>query len=179
MISIKSKSKVDQILLMKKILFLFFTLNILVNSYVQKVKSNEFKKEIGFSSNFLNGMELINKGQFTEGVKKCEEAIKILPEEKLGYLCKGIGLGFSGKSNTKREAIKSFTKAIKIDPKFYEAYFWRGALQFSMKRRHMDKTDRIACSDMRKAYLNDVSYAIDFVNKNKTLLTKNKCAGFK
>ena len=43
----------------------------------------------------------------------------------------------------------------------------------------MDKTDRIACSDMRKAYLNDVSYAIDFVNKNKTLLAKDKCTGFK
>ena len=150
-----------------------------MNSNVQKVNSNEFKKEIDFSSNFLDGMELINNGQFTEGVKKCEEAIKIRPEEKLGYLCKGIGLGFSGKRNTKREAIKSFTKAITIDPKFYEAYFWRGALQFSMKRRHMDKTDRIACSDMRKAYLNDVSYAIDFVNKNKTLLAKDKCTGFK
>ena len=99
---------------MKKIFFLFFTLSILVNGYVQKVNSNEFKKEIDYSSNILDGMELINKGEFTEGVKKCEEAIKIRPEEKLGYLCKGIGLGFSGKRNTKREAIKSFTKAITI-----------------------------------------------------------------
>jgi len=82
-------------------------------------------------------------------------------------------------ANIIKNVSNTFTKAITIDPKFYEAYFWRGALQFSMKRRHMDKTDRIACSDMRKAYLNDVSYAIDFVNKNKTLLTKNKCTGFK
>ena len=164
---------------MKKIFFLFFTLNILVNSYVQKVNSNEFKKEIDYSSNILDGMELINKGEFTEGVKKCEEAIKIRPEEKLGYLCKGLGLGFSGNKFTEREALKSFTKAIEIDPEFYEAYFFRGVLQFSMKRRHMDKTDRIACSDMKKAYNNDVSYAIDFVNKNKTLLKKDKCSGFK
>ena len=164
---------------MKKIIFLFFTLNILINTYVQKVNSNELKKEIDYSSNILDGMELINKGKFTEGVKKCEEAIKILPEEKLGYLCKGIGLGFSDKKYIKREALKSLTKAIEIDPEFYEAYFWRGALQFSMKRRHNDKTDIIACSDMRKAYFNDVSYAIDFVNKNKTLLKKDKCSGFK
>ena len=173
------KPRNGSVYLMKKIFFLFFTLNILVNSYVQKVNSNEFKKEIDYSSNILDGMELINKGEFTEGVKKCEEAIKIRPEEKLGYMCKGIGLGFSGNKFTKREALKSLTKAIEIDPEFYEAYFWRGVLQFSMKRRHMDKTDRIACSDMRKAYLNDVSYAIDFVSKNKTLLAKDKCTGFK
>ena len=177
MIKIKKPSD-GSVCLMKKIFFLFFTLNILVNSYVQKVNSNEFKKEIDFSSNILDGMELINKGEFTEGVKKCEEAIKIRPEEKLGYMCKGIGLGFSGNKFTKREALKSLTKAIEIDPEFYEAYFWRGALQFTMKRRHMDKTDRIACSDMKKAHNNDVSYAIDFVNKNKTLLKKDKCSGF-
>ena len=164
---------------MKKFFFLFFTLNILVNSYVQKVNSNEFKKEIDYSSTILDGMELINQGKFTKGVKKCEKAIKILPDEKLGYLCKGIGLGFSEKKFTKKEALKSLTKAIEIDPEFYEAYFWRGALQFSMKRRHMDKTDRIACNDMRKAYINRVSNAIDFVNKNKTLLKKDKCSGFK
>ena len=160
---------------MKKKFFLFFAINILVNSYIQKVYSNE----LNYMATYLNGMELLNKGKFTEGVKKCEEAIKILPEEKSGYLCRGIGLGFSGKRNTKREALESFNKAIEIDPKYYEAYFWRGALQFSMKRRHMDKTDRIACSDMRKAYLNGVSYAIDFVNKNRTLLRKDKCLGFK
>ena len=164
---------------MMKKFFLFFALNILLNSYIQKVYSNEFKNELNYMATYLNGMELLNKGKFTEGVKKCEEAIKILPEEKSGYLCRGIGLGFSGKRNTKREALESFNKAIEIDPKFYEAYFWRGALQFSMKRRHMDKTDSIACSDMRKAYLNDVSYAIDFVNKNRTLLRKDKCSGFK
>ena len=78
-----------------------------------------------------------------------------------------------------KKGIKDITKAIKIDPEYWEAYFWRGALQFSMKRRHNDKTDIIACSDMRKAYLNDVSYAIDFVNMNKTLLKKDKCSGFK
>ena len=170
---------------MKKIFFLFFTLSILVNGYVQKVNSNEFKKEMDYSANLLDGMELINKGEYTEGVKKCEEAIKIRPEEKLGYLCKGLGLGFSGNKFTEREALKSFTKAIEIDPEFYEAYFFRGMFhfrgmfQFSMEKRHMDKTDRIACSDMKKAYKNDVSYAIDFVNKNKTLLKKDKCSGFK
>ena len=164
---------------MKKKFFLFFAINILLNIHIQKVYSNEFKNESNYRAIYLDGIQLLNEGKFSQGVKKCEEAIKILPEEKSGYLCKGIGLGFSGKRNTKREALKSFTKAIEIDPEFYEAYFWRGALQFSMKRRHMDKTDRIACSDIRKAYLNDVSYAIDFVNKNKTLLRKDKCTGFK
>ena len=170
---------------MKKIFFLFFTLSILVNGYVQKVNSNEFKKEMDYSANLLDGMELINKGEYTEGVKKCEEAIKIRPEEKLGYLCKGLGLGFSGNKFTEREALKSFTKAIEIDPEFYEAYFFRGMFhfrgmfQFSMEKRDMDKTDRIACSDMKKAYNNDVSYAIDFVNNNKTLLKNYKCSGFK
>ena len=165
------------ICLMQKKFFLFFAISILLNIHIQKVYSN--KNESNYRAIYLDGIQLLNEGKFSQGVKKCEEAIKILPEEKSGYLCKGIGLGFSGKRNTKREALKSFTKAIEIDPEFYEAYFWRGALQFSMKRRHMDKTDRIACSDIRKAYLNDVSYAIDFVNKNKTLLRKDKCTGFK
>ena len=98
---------------MKKIFFLFFTLSILVNGYVQKVNSNEFKKEMDYSANLLDGMELINKGEFTEGVKKCEEAIKIRPEEKLGYLCKGLGLGFSGNKFTERGALKVLQKQLK------------------------------------------------------------------
>ena len=47
---------------------------------------------------------------------------EIFPERKLGYLCKGLALGFAGK-RSKREAVKNFTIAIEKDSEFYEAYF--------------------------------------------------------
>ena len=163
---------------MKKLFFIFFSLNFFLSSNMQKVYSEELN-EIIYMSTYLEGINLLSEGKFSEAEKKCEEAIELLPLAKNAYLCKGIALGLSSRKNTKREAIDNITKAIEIDPEFYEAYYWRGAIQFSMKRRHMDKTDKMACSDMRKAYLNKVSYAIDFVNKNKTRLVKDKCSGFK
>ena len=78
----------------------------------------------------------------------------------------------------KREALKSFIKAIEIDPEFYEAYYWRGALQFSMRRNNMSKIDRTACIDIKKAYLNGFAYAIDYVNESKAFLRRDKCTGF-
>ena len=162
---------------MKKIFFILITSNLLFASNIGIAYANEFN--VSYFLKNREAMKLINEGNISEGEKKCDKMIAIYPEGKWGYFCKGSATLLSGLDNRKEEALKNFTKAIEIDPEFYEAYFWRGALQFSMKRRHMDKTDRIACSDMRKAYLNDVSYAIDFVNKNRTLLRKDKCSGFK
>ena len=54
----------------------------------------------------------------------CEELFEILPEFEFGYLCKGVALGFTSKNKRKsREALKNFTKAIEINPEYYEAYF--------------------------------------------------------
>ena len=102
---------------------------------------------------------------------------KIIARKKMGYLCKGIAKGFANKPK-KREALKSFTKAIEIDPEFYEAYYWRGALQFSMRRNNLSKIDRTACSDIKKAYFNGFAYAIDYVNDSKAFLRRDKCTGF-
>ena len=76
------------------------------------------------------------------------------------------------------EALKNLTTAIEIDPEFYDAYFLRGVLQFTMRRNSMSKIDRSACSDIKKAFLNDYQYAIDYVNENKAFLRKDKCSGF-
>tara|TARA_B100001057_G_scaffold249628_1_gene249915 strand:- start:15692 stop:15928 length:237 start_codon:yes stop_codon:yes gene_type:complete len=74
--------------------------------------------------------------------------IEISPEGKWKYLCKGSSIVLSDKRK-KREALKNFTKAIELDQEFYEDYFLRGALQFSMRRNSMSKIDRTACSGIK------------------------------
>ena len=126
---------------------------------------------------FTKANILLNKGDFSKAEKICDEMIEISPEQKWGYFCKASSLIISGKQK-KREALKNLTKAIEIDPEFYDAYFIRGFLQFSMRRNSMSKIDRTACSDIKKAFLNDYQYAIDYVNKNKAFLRRDKCTGF-
>ena len=159
---------------MKKILFIFLLINLLIPN-VQKVYSDELSRK--YLEKYNEAIDLINDDQHSQAEKKCDEVIKLSPEKKMGYLCKGIAKGFSNKPK-KREALKSFTKAIEIDPEFHEAYYWRGVLQFSMKRNNMSKLDRTACSDITKGYLNGFTYAIDYVNESKDFLRRDKCTGF-
>ena len=126
---------------------------------------------------FNQAQSLLIKGDFSKAEKICDEMIEISPEKKWGYLCKASSLIISRKQK-KREALKNLTKAIEIDPEFYDAYFLRGVLQFTMRRNSMSKIDRTACSDIKKAFLNDYQYAIDYVNKNKAFLRRDKCTGF-
>ena len=42
----------------------------------------------------------------------------------------------------------------------------------------MSKIDRTACSDIKKAYLNNYQYAIEYVNDKKAFLRRDKCTGF-
>ena len=102
--------------------------------------------------------------------KICEELIEISPELDFGYVCKGIALGFNNKNKKKREALRNFTKAIKINPENYDAYFFRGALKFGMRRRKDLGFSRAACDDMEKAYLNNNPLAFDYLKKNKSML---------
>ena len=159
---------------MKKIIFIFLSINLLIPN-VQKAYSDELSGE--YLDKYNEAINLINNNKHSKAEQKCDEVIKLSPEEKIGYLCQGIARGFANKPK-KREALKSFTKAIEIDPEFYEAYYWRGALQFSMRRNNMSKLDRTACSDIKKAYLNGFAYAIDYVNESKAFLRRDKCTGF-
>ena len=103
--------------------------------------------------------------------KICEELIEISPEVPNGYLCKGIALGFRSKNKRKsREALTNLTKAIEINPEYYEAYFFRGLLQFQMRRGGNSKIFRTACSDIKKAYLNNQPFALEYVKENKSML---------
>ena len=159
---------------MKNILFILLSINLLIPN-VQKVYSDELSRR--YLNIYNKAIDLINDDKHSQAEKKCEEVIKLSPEDKIGYLCKGISEGFSSEPK-KNEALKSFTKAIEIDPEFYEAYYWRGALQFSMRRNNMSKLDRTACSDIKKAYLNRFTYAIDYVNESNAFLRRDKCTGF-
>ena len=126
---------------------------------------------------FTEANSLLNEGDFSKAEKICDEMIEISPEKKWGYFCKASSLIISGKQK-KREALKNLTKAIEIDPEFYDAYFLRGVLQFTMRRNSMSKIDRTACSDIKKAFLNNYQYARVYVNKNKAFLRRDKCTGF-
>ena len=159
---------------MKKIIFLFLSINLLSLNF-QKAYSGELNSE--YLDIYYQGIDFLNKGKFSEAEEKCDKLIEISPERKLGYLCKEIALGFSGK-RSKREALKNFTMAIEKDSEFYEAYYWRGVLQFSMRRKKLSHIDRTACTDIKKAYLNNFPYALDYVNKNKAFLRRDNCTGF-
>ncbi len=112
--------------------------------------------------------KLFSEGKFSEMTKICDELLQISPEFDFGYVCKGVALGFNSKNQKKREALRNFTKAIKINPENYDAYFFRGALKFSMRRRKDLGFNRAACSDMEKAYINNHPLALDYVKKNKS-----------
>ena len=125
------------------------------NDYI--LKANQSKK-------------LFSERKFSEMTKICDELLQVSPEFDFGYVCKGVALGFNSKNQKKREALRNFTKAIKINPENYDAYFFRGALKFSMRRRKDLGFNRAACQDMEKAYLNKNPLALQYVKKNKSNL---------
>ena len=114
--------------------------------------------------------KLFSEGKFSEMKKICEELIEISPDNPNGYVCKGLALGFNRENPKKREALRNFTKAIKINPENYDAYFFRGALKFGMRRRKDLGFSRAACDDMEKAYLNNQLFALEYVKENKSML---------
>ena len=113
---------------------------------------------------------LFSERKFSEMTKICNELIEISPDNPNGYVCKGIALGFNRENPKKREALRNFTKAIKINPENYDAYFFRGALKFGMRRRKDLGFSRAACDDMEKAYLNNQPFALEYVKENKSML---------
>ena len=121
--------------------------------------------------------KLFTEGKFSEMTKICEELLEIAPEYDFGYVCKGIALGFNSKNKKKREALRNFTKAIKINPENYDAYFFRGALKFGMRRKKDLGFSRAACDDMEKAYLNNNPLAFDYFKNNKSNL-QSECGSY-
>ena len=121
--------------------------------------------------------KLFSEGKFSEMSKICEELIEISPELDFGYVCKGIALGFNRENQKKREALRNFTKAIKINPENYDAYFFRGALKFGMRRKKDLGFSRAACDDMEKAYLNNNPLAFDYFKNNKSNL-QSECGSY-
>ena len=121
--------------------------------------------------------KLFSERKFSEMTKICNELLEIAPENDFGYVCKGIALGFNSENQKKREAIRNFTKAIKINPENYDAYSFRGALKLGMRRRRDLGFNRTACRDMEKAYLNNHPFALAYVKKNKSNLGIS-CTGF-
>ena len=117
--------------------------------------------------------KLFSEGKFSEMTKICDELLQISPEFDFGYVCKGVALGFNSKNQKKREALRNFTKAIKINPEYNEAYFFRGLLQFQMRRRKDLQIARTACKDMEKAYLNKYPLTMKYVKENKPFLKRN------
>ena len=121
--------------------------------------------------------KLISEGKFSEAETICDELIEISPDNPNSYICKGIALGFASENKKKIKAKRYFTKAIKLDPEFDEAYFFRGLLQFTMRRREGSGTARNSCKDMSRAYFNNYPPALEYVKKNKSFV-KGECYQF-
>ena len=158
-----------------------------VNSNENNVKLLEYEKLIKEGYEILDDLVLRDQKnptyeeymeEFPLALEKCNKAVEMIPEQKEGYLCKGLMIGFYKKPYHQKEGLKEFTKAIKIDPEYWEAYYYRGVLGFSMERRSGSFIDGRACKDIKKAYKNNFPDAIDYVNRNKTFLKEDKCYGF-
>ena len=121
--------------------------------------------------------KLLSGGKFSEAETICDELIEISPDNPNSYICKGIALGFASENKKKIKAKRYFTKAIKLDPELNEAYFFRGLLQFTMRRREGSGTARNSCKDMSRAYFNNYPPALEYVKKNKSFV-KSQCYQF-
>ena len=75
------------------------------NDYI--LKANQSKK-------------LFSERKFSEMKNICEELIEISPDNPMGYVCKGVALGFNSKNKKKREA-KPFKESLKVGAT------WRGS----------------------------------------------------
>ena len=106
---------------MKKFFSFLTTSNLFFASNIGIAYANE--PDVSYFLKNREAMKLINEDNISEGEKKCDEMIAIYPEGKWGYFCKGTAKLLSGLDNQKKEALKNFTKAIEIDPNYYEAYF--------------------------------------------------------
>ena len=163
-------------------------LPISVNANEDKDKFLEYKKLIDEGYEILDDLVLRDKKnptyeqymeEFSLALEKCNEAIAMIPENKEGYLCRGFMVGFHKKGPARiryqKKGLKDFTKAIKIDPEYLEAYFLRGELGFTMRRLSGSSIDARACRDIEKAYENNFPEAIEYVNQYKTFLKEDKC----
>ena len=163
-------------------------LPIAVNANENKDKFLEYKKLIDEGYEILDDLVLRDEKnptyeqymeEFSLALEKCNEAIAMIPEKKEGYLCRGFMVGFHKKGPARiryqKKGLKDFTKAIKIDPEYLEAYFLRGDLGFTMRRLSGSSIDVKACRDIKKAYRNNFPEAIEYVNQHKTFLKEDKC----
>ena len=164
------------------------TLPIAVNANENKDKFLEYKKLIDEGYEILDDLVLRDEKnptyeqymeEFSLALEKCNEAIAMIPENKEGYLCRGFMVGFHKKGPARiryqKKGLKDFTKAIKIDPEYLEAYFLRGDLGFTMRRLSGSSIDVGACKDIKKAYINNFPEAIEYVNQHKTFLKEDNC----
>ena len=164
-------------------------LPIAVNANEGKDKFLEYKKLIDKGYEILDDLVLRDEKnptyeqymeEFSLALEKCNEAIAMIPENKEGYLCRGFMVGFHKKGPSRiryqKKGLKDFTKAIKIDPEYIEAYFLRGDLGFSMRRLSGSSIDARACKDIKKAYKNNFPEAIEYVNQHKTFLKEDNCS---
>ena len=166
---------------MKRFLIPLFAAIALPNSVNAEVTNDSIfnAKQADYFFKSKQASKLISEGKFSEAEIICDELIEISPANPNSYICKGIALGYSSKKIRKsRAALKNFTKAIELDPEYYEAYFLRGFLQFSMRRREFSKLQMNGCSDIKKAYLNKFPDALEYVKKQRSFLIRNKCSGF-
>ena len=164
------------------------SLPIAVNANENKDKFLEYKKLIDEGYEILDDLVLRDQKnptyeeymeEFPLALEKCNEAIAMIPENKEGYLCRGFMVGFHKKGPARiryqKKGLKDFTKAIKIDPEYLEAYSLRGDLGFTMRRLSGSSIDVGACRDIKKAYRNNFPEAIEYVNQHKTFLKEDKC----
>jgi len=72
------------------------------------------------------GADLFQKGNFDAAIQKYNEALKIDPNNSVGYNLLGMAYRFNfnqkGAQEYKDKEIESFKKAVMLDPKFWVAY---------------------------------------------------------
>ena len=95
------------------------------------------------------------------------KAIDIEPNDPEGYYCRGIAYSQRGKG---RSAYKELIKAIKLDPAYFDYYYWRGVTIMSIDRKEDSKIHKVGISDLKKDYSSQHEFTQEYVQENRTFL---------
>jgi len=79
---------------------------------------------------YFRGLSYASLGKFDKAIDDLNHFISVVGDDKFAYFHKGRILCVINKTD---EALKSFTKAIKTDPHFFEAYSERALLNYRLR----------------------------------------------
>lgn len=130
---------------MKKIILLFLILGF---------SKFGFSQSGDFYNLYFEGNALLVKGQYEKAIEKYNQASKLF---EAGYVYYNRGNAYYGKKDF-ANALLDYTKTLKLNPSYAEAYFQRGLIKTT-------QGDKTGCEDLKKAVKLDMPDAKETFKK--------------